>query len=228
METFKQANIPNTYDISINDDCLTYFGKALKFARDHYSEDLERISNTRFQDITPEKFFAEYVWCVMVSGFRAKTVSKLWDSVMESLASLSKSLSDNALEIDRGQIAKSFLGIFNNERKLNAILKTHSVLLDGIKSVSWETFRDTKLDTREKLQELPFIGPVLSQHLHRNLGHLDTIKEDLHLVRVAKMWGFENPIQMCETIKERHDLPLGIIDTVLFYALASFGSRKGE
>jgi hypothetical protein len=49
----------------------------------------------------------------------------------------------------------------------------------------------------------------------RNLG-IDTIKPDLHLERMAEVWGYKNPFDLCNDIQHLTGEKLGIIDIVLW------------
>jgi 3-methyladenine DNA glycosylase/8-oxoguanine DNA glycosylase len=72
----------------------------------------------------------------------------------------------------------------------------------------------------------PFIGPVTQYHLARNLG-FNVVKPDVHLVRLAKKFSFEDADALCSAISREVGLRKGLVDLVLWRYCASgpTGSR---
>jgi len=208
------------------DTHLDFFRKALVFVNKFYQEDFDRIANTKFAELTPEEFFREYTWCVYTSGFNARVVSKMFPALQEIYSPLRdifcKYESDNINIID---IVKRSLMICNNSRKVQSIVDMSFRSGAQIKKLSWGTYRDTKLNSPDKLKELPFIGPITCYHLARNIGLTHFVKPDVHMNRLAARWGFQNPVELCKSIQKEHDMPLGLIDLVLWYAASTFGSK---
>jgi len=114
--------------------------------------------------------------------------------------------------------------VCNNPQKINAVHTTALHVRNGIKVLGWDSFRKANLSTPEKLQELSYIGPVTRYHLARNIGLLDCVKPDLHLIRLAKHWGFADCVIMCKEMGDGSGLPLGIVDLVVWYAASHFGT----
>jgi hypothetical protein len=66
------------------------------------------------------------------------------------------------------------------------------------------------------LETLPWIGPITKYHLARNIG-IDCVKPDRHLVKLANMFGFSSPYEMCiEIQKYSPNDRLGTIDLILW------------
>jgi hypothetical protein len=89
----------------------------------------------------------------------------------------------------------------------------------------WAEFRE-RMFTTSALAELPYIGKVTCFHLGRNVGLLDCVKPDLHLVRMAEHWGFSDCTEMCKSMGAGSGLPLGIVDLVTWYASSTFGTLE--
>jgi len=93
---------------------------------------------------------------------------------------------------------------------------------DGL-DARWEAWRQDRLSSPELLRRLPYVGPVTCFHLARNLGMLECVKPDLHLVRMAEHWGYPGCVEMCEDLRP-DGMPLGIVDLILWYAASTFGT----
>lgn len=119
--------------------------------------------------------------------------------------------------------------VCNNPQKAKAIHGMSCMMRDGIlgpNAIPWGMWKQENLSSPELLSKLPYIGKVTCFHLARNIGLLDYVKPDLHLVRLAKVWGFEDCVTMCKAIQRNisEELPLGLIDLVLWYSASSFGT----
>jgi hypothetical protein len=227
MESHKNIQLDDSIKISLTDNYVDYFKKASEFVNKFYKDDLNRISSTNFNELTPEEFFREYIWCVYTSGFNAKIVSKLFPSLWEVYQPLLKTLMEGEL-INSEDIIIQSMKICANKRKIMSIVDAANFCGLKIKKLGWSIYRDTELDTPDKLQNLPYVGPITCFHLARNIGLLDYVKPDLHLTRMAKNWNFKSPLDLCKGIQKEYDLPLGIIDLVLWYAASTFGTKKNE
>jgi endonuclease III len=202
--------------------CEDYFVDARKFAEANYGETITRISNTKVDDLLPSRFFEEYVWCVYVSGFRASTISKIWDRLMDCYRELRWRTPNPPEKI--ADIKVRVMDIFANERKVNAVIRCAGMIQANERD-EWRQWRQEHLSTPEKLQELPFIGKIACYHLARNIGLLQYVKPDVHLERMAKHWQYESPQVMCEHLGKLHGLEPGIVDLILWYAASTFGTR---
>ena len=64
-------------------------------------------------------------------------------------------------------------------------------------------------------KELPYIGPVTSYHLAKNLG-LHVVKPDRHLMRIAHITGHTSPFEMCSKVANTVGDSLAVIDLVFW------------
>jgi endonuclease III len=197
-----------------------YFDRAYEFVRRFYPEALEALQSVRFEDVDPDFFFREYVWVVHATGFSAKAVGRFMPRLVTAYGiydDLASRRFDDAFE----EVRK----VCNNRQKARAVWRTAGLMRDGIGlcQAGWEEFRRDRLSSPERLKELPYVGPVTCFHLARNIGLLEYVKPDLHLVRMAEHWGFSDCVEMCEAVRPE-GMPLGIVDLILWYAAATFGT----
>ena len=195
----------------------------------------ESIKYASVNPITEEAFFKNYLWCVYVSGFSAKAVTANYDKLL-----LAHNLVDSrgffipALHADPPCKDKVF-AIWKNHAKFNAIFDTRKRVRDG-----WTHFRKTYLDGRNPLdiQNIAFMGPALSRHLARNLGAVNVVKPDVHMLRLAEKFlpkdyewhetGMDDVERLCrrvtDTCIKMDSWPLGKVDLLLWYAAATLRS----
>lgn len=199
-----------------------FFLKSLAFARQFYSEEMDRISSVKLEDVTPDFFFREYVWVVHATGFSAKAVGKFMPRLMEAYGPW-ESLGAEPPEKAIARVS----AVCNNPQKIRSVCSTAALMRNATTAYGWETFRKNRLSRAEMLSDLPYIGKVTRYHLGRNIGLLDCVKPDLHLVRLAQHWGFESCDAMCQSMRRLvlpEIMPLGIVDLVLWYACSTFGT----
>lgn len=209
-----QISKSDTPDLS--DSPKVYFKKAEKFAFQHYEKEIKNIWGTKFEEITPEFFFHECIWVIHATGFSASAVGKFIHRVIEAYGDF-RVLAEEDFEKAFSRIRK----VCNNKQKAASIFEIAEIL-STIKD--WEAWKNENINDVDKLQKLPYIGPVTKYHLGRNIGLLDSVKPDLHFVRMAKHWGFENSLKMCQHLQEGTNYPLGIIDLILWYSASTFGT----
>ena len=205
----------------------TYFRKALAFTLKHYSKEMEHISSTKFEGLTPEKFFLECMWVIHATGFNAQVVGQMMPKLIVAYGDWKILGREN-----RENIIERVAIVCNNPAKIESVQSIAGLMINGSSDTKdgWELFKQERLSSPDKLKELPYIGKVTCFHLARNIGLLDSVKPDLHLVRLAKYWGYQDCIELCKYFQESHEkktgtrYPLGIIDLVLWYAASSTGT----
>jgi endonuclease III len=221
-KTFVGTN--NRPDLSQNPK--EYFQTALKFVQENYSDELDRISSVNFDTVDDDFFFREYVWVVHATGFSAKAVGKFMPNLLKAYGWWDK-LAEDSFE----NVMERVKPICNNPQKAKAVHGMAKIMFSMFGNGElWADWRNNNLSSPELLAKLPYIGKVTCFHLARNIGLLEFVKPDLHLVRMAKHWGFKNCVEMCEHIQKHHEsdggekFPLGIIDLVLWYSASHFST----
>lgn len=101
---------------------------------------------------------------------------------------------------------------FRYRRKHEAVVEIAS----RIAAVGFDKFRERLLASPIlTIQELPFLGPITSIHLAKNLG-FEIAKPDRHLVRLQAQFGYKNVDTMCEEISIAFGDPIRVVDVVLW------------
>jgi hypothetical protein len=77
------------------------------------------------------------------------------------------------------------------------------------------TFLQIKEGGVNYLQQFPYLGPITSLHLAKNIG-LPVAKPDRHLRRIADKLGYSCVQKLCEDIARATDEPVPVVDLVLW------------
>lgn len=229
MEPHKTlSGIENPPDLS--GTVQTYFESAHQFVKTHYPEQLRAFSSVRFDEVDEDFFFREYVWVVHATGFSAKAVGKFMPKLLAAYGWW-----DALACKDFSQVMERVAPVCNNPQKAKAVHEMAKLMHDGMEKLArrdggyrpaaevWPEWRRLRLSSPELLAKLPYVGKVTCYHLARNIGLLEFVKPDLHLVRMAKHWGFEDPVAMCKAVQP-DGMPLGIVDLIFWYAASTFGT----
>lgn len=200
---------------------------ALRFYRQatHYvdksglTHELTWQRNLRFGQFTETQLLEEAAWVVLCSGFREVVVRRVFNHISLSFCDWETAASIVAC---KDVCRSAALGIFNNERKINALVQI-AELIDGI---GFALFKQAILqDPLAALQSLPFIGSITSLHLAKNLG-LDIAKPDRHLVRLAERFGFECTEELCQEVSRATGEQVKVIDLILWRYMADQGETR--
>jgi hypothetical protein len=158
---------------------------------------------------TEADLLRETAWVIMCSGFRERAVRSCFDYISLCFCDW-----EGAREIRRHAAAcvETAFGRFRNRRKLEAIV----AVAEEIETHGFDALRaDIMADAVATLQRFPFIGPVTSWHLAKNLG-LDVAKNDRHLARLAGNLGFSDAQTLCHDIASQVAERISVVDLVLW------------
>ncbi len=172
-------------------DLLKHYKKAYDFVSENFPEDISWQNSVKFANITPKYFFEQYVWVVLVSGFKASIVQKIyekWSKNPKKFSAIRHPLKKKAIK----KTSENYRRLFNE-------LKT----------------KKTNSERLEYLVTLPHIGNITKYHLAKNLG-IDVAKPDVHLERIMKKFGFDDVQEMCNVIKKKTRHKISVIDIVLW------------
>ena len=151
----------------------------------------------------------ESAWVILCSGFREATVRKVFDYI--SLCFCDWESSDEIAR-NRSACVATASARFRNGRKIDAIARVADLVTEsGFDQVR----RLIQTDPIRQLQKLPFIGPVTSWHLAKNLG-LDVAKNDRHLARMAAGLGYADAHDLCDDVSQLTGELVSVIDVVLW------------
>ncbi len=168
------------------------------------------------QSFSEDQFLREAAWVILCSGFRESVVRRRFDAI--SLCFCDWVSADHIVNCGE-RCTSTAMTVFGNARKITAILRVCCYVHEhGFDSLS-SRIRE---DPLRELQRLPFIGPVTSYHLAKNLG-IDVAKPDRHLMRLASEFGFPTVGALCATVSRQVGEPASVVDIVLwrYCAIAS-------
>jgi hypothetical protein len=159
--------------------------------------------------LTERDFLRESAWVVLCSGFRERVVRDVFDYISLCFCDweAASEISDR-----RNACVRTALGRFRNERKLKALADIATLVDETGFDVLCERLRG---DPVAELQVFPFIGPVTSWHLAKNLG-FNVAKNDRHLARLALDYGFDDAHDLCHAIAQTTGELESVVDVVLW------------
>ncbi len=188
-----------------------FFDKAVSGckASGHFTEDMSWQSGQIPDEITESEFLWQLSWVVLNSGFRNTTARKLWPKICDAFIYFS---SAEEIVKYRKQCVEEALKVLNNKRKIGA-------MADAAEKVHKEGYEHLKArilaDPIPVLREFSYMGPIIVYHMAKNMG-FQYAKPDLHLVRVAKAYGYDNVQSMCEILAEYSGLKVNCVDLVIW------------
>ncbi len=106
----------------------------------------------------------------------------------------------------------SALQHFGHELKIRAICTVAQL----VNTKGFNTLvEEIQADPLTALRQFPFIGPVTSFHLAKNLG-IPIAKPDRHLSRLAECCGYSDTQAFCTNIAQFTGDPVDVVDVVLW------------
>lgn len=158
---------------------------------------------------TESDLLREIAWVVLCSGFREKTVRRLFSRI--SICFLDWS---SAAEIrsHAAMCVATALDVFRSKAKITAIAQSATIIDKcGFDAVCAEIVRNPI----ESLLRFPFIGNITAFHLAKNLG-FDFPKPDRHLQRLCTKHGYSDVRDFCAAIAYAAGDSVRNIDTLLW------------
>ena len=189
---------------------LTVYAEARRFMiASGFSDELLWQERIRFEDIAESDFLREAAWVILCSGFRESILRKMFSGVSLCFCDWESSttITENA------HLCKlTAMDVFKNQRKIDAIIQLASTVAEvGFPELK----RRIAIDPIPQLQTLPYIGPITSWHLAKNLG-FNVAKPDRHLASLAKTLGFTDAHCLCSELANATGDADAVIDLVLW------------
>jgi hypothetical protein len=194
---------------------LRLFDRALAHSRlsNKHRAEIEWQRSVELEEFTESDLLRESAWVVLCSGFRESIVRQIFDHISLCFCDWE---SADAIVSSAALCVTTARASFRNTAKLNALVEIAAAMQKG----GFNEFKACVLrEPIASLQMLPFIGPVTSWHLAKNLG-MDVAKPDRHLVRIASALGFKSAHEVCLAISRSVGEPLKVVDVVLWRYLA--------
>jgi hypothetical protein len=180
--------------------------------------EIEWQRDTDFQSFSETQLLSEIAWVILCSGFRESIVRRVFDHISLCFCDW-----ESASSILRHRVlcVKAARHSMRNEAKLNAIVACAEMIVnEGFDQVKAATMKDPITN----LKRFPFIGPITSWHLAKNLG-LDVAKPDRHLVRLAEWCGYVSATALCEELARKNNEEVKVVDLILWRYLADNPKR---
>ena len=174
-----------------------------------YVDEVDWQTELDFETITETDFLREAAWVILSSGFKESIVRGCFQHVSEAFLEW---CSAECIEEYCDQCQTQAISVFGCHRKIVAIVAI-------VKIVAHESFDSIKLNIQSRgvqyLQEFPYIGPITSFHLAKNIG-MGVVKPDRHLVRMAHISGHSSPLQMCSVVSDAVGDSIAVVDLVFW------------
>lgn len=174
-----------------------------------FAQEIDWQFGQELGQVTESEFLRESGWVVLCSGMRETVVRSVFPDVSKAFL-----MWESARAIHRSRIAckRKALRAFGHSGKVNAILGIAAyVHKRGFEVVVSEIVRKGSAF----LTCLPFMGPVTSLHLAKNIG-LHVVKPDRHLVRLAEALRRPSVQALCEEVASFLAEPVAVVDIVLW------------
>jgi len=185
-----------------------------------FAEEIKWQENIDFSSVGESLFLREAAWVVLSAGMRESVVRSKFSAFS---AAFFNWVNASAITKNAQHCRRTAGRVFAHPRKINSIIGIASTIQD----CGFDAFkRKICADGVEFLQSLPFIGPVTSYHLAKNIG-LNVVKADRHMVRVSALAGYANPSDFCQMISNAVGDRLCVVDLVVWrYATLNPGYRE--
>ncbi len=154
-------------------------------------------------------FLSEAAWVILSSGMRSSVIARVFPDITRAFFYW-----DSAREIltNRTHCQRNALAVFAHPRKIAAIVCAAQYVVDVDLAV---VLQRLKSEGPCVLCDIPYIGPVTSVHLAKNLG-IPLAKPDRHLVRIAEAAGYETPESLCSALSQFFGESSAVVDVVLW------------
>jgi len=172
-----------------------------------------------FTEFNERDFLKEAAWVILCSGFKEAIIRRSFDHISLSFCDWESAASI----VHSAAVCKmTALESFGNVRKIEAIINVARRVNDeGFDSIKAKVLKAPIIE----LQTLPFIGPITSWHLAKNLG-LCIAKPDRHLLKLSKWLGYGEDVQkLCVAIAESTGELVNVVDIVLWRYVADQNPR---
>jgi hypothetical protein len=160
--------------------------------------------------VSESEFLRELAWVILSAGMAEEVIRKKFPDISRCFMhwQSARSISDKAEHCIANALCH-----FRHEGKIRAIARAASILCEA---GSFEALmRKIFQNPISELQFFPYIGPITAFHIAKNIG-VRVAKPDRHLVRLARLSGFESVNEFCGAIASFLGEDIRLVDTVLW------------
>lgn len=174
-----------------------------------YGWEVEWQKNRSLYLFSEQDLLREAAWVILCSGFRESSVRKRFNFISLCFCDWEAA---QEISLRRERCISTAMSSFRNEAKLHAIARVAEMIEEaGFAHIRQAIF----VDPIRELQKFPFIGPITSWHLAKNLG-LNVAKNDRHLSRLARELGYSDAHDLCGHISELTGQSRAVVDVTLW------------
>ena len=177
--------------------------------RNGFLKEIEWQSCLSSESFTESDLLRETAWVILCSGFRESVIRRCFNCLSLCFCDW-----ESARQIIRNRhvCQRTALELFNSKSKIDAIVET-SIIVERV------GFNKLKIlindNPTNELQRFPFIGPITSYHLAKNLG-FQIAKTDRHLKKISEQFGFSDANELCGELSSLTNQPVATVDIVLW------------
>ena len=174
-----------------------------------WADEIDWQNDLDFQAIDETDFLRESAWVVLSAGMSERVIRVKFPQLTAIFADWRCGAD---IVAHRSTMRRQALQCFGHRGKINGILAIAWMVAD----MGFARVKEHIAHGRETfLETLPYVGPVTALHLAKNLG-LDVAKPDRHLVRVAKLAGYDSAASLCSRIAGLVGDRVSVVDLVLW------------
>ena len=174
-----------------------------------YGEEIVWQKSVKTEETSEEDFLRECAWVILCSGMREAVVHRKFSSICTAFLDWS---SAREIVLREKECVDAALKFFGHKGKMNAIAGCARIVhTKGFHTLQQEMKSDALLT----LKQFPYIGPVTSYHLAKNIGFA-VAKPDRHLCRLAEVCGYPDALNLCEELSKYIGDPVAVVDVVLW------------
>lgn len=174
-----------------------------------YGDEILWQRNVSIEAVTERTLLKECAWVILSSGMRESVVQLKFPAISEAFFHWT---SAGEIVCHQERCIATALAVFCHERKIQAIAQCARIVHDTGFQPLLERLHS---DTLSVLQQFPYIGPVTSLHVAKNIG-FQVAKPDRHLCRLATLSGYEHPAHLCQALADYIGDPVSVVDIVLW------------
>lgn len=174
-----------------------------------YGDEILWQRNVSAEAVTERTLLRECAWVILSSGMRESVVKLKFPAVSEAFFHWTAA---REIVCHQERCIAAALEVFRHARKIQAIAQCARIVHEaGFESM----LERLHSDAVNVLQEFPYIGPVTSLHVAKNIG-FQVAKPDRHLCRLATLSGYEHPANLCQALADYVGDPVSVVDIVLW------------
>jgi hypothetical protein len=173
-----------------------------------FAPEFDWQADIKLENVSETDFLREAAWVILSSGMRESVVRSRFAAITRTFLSWR---SAKAIHAHADTCRRNALRCFAHQGKIDAVLAVAEFVSNhGFIEVK----KGLEMSGPEFLRRFPFLGPVTSLHLAKNLGFW-IAKPDRHLCRLAASLGTDTAT-LCEEISHLVPDSVALVDLVLW------------